>query len=406
MPRGSPHLPGGLWALALATLVAPALLAQATGATAPKPAVSGGRQARVEAGDLKVFDTSVLHHVAVVMTDRDAALLIRRTDDRERCAFTFDGVALRDVGVRQAGGVYHPYLPILNKPSLSLKFDEFTKGQTLFGLDKLVLKNELQDYSLANEHLTYEVFRRAGVPAPLTAYAQVTINGIDDGIYLLREPIDTDFLDRNFGNGADAGNLYEIENTRDFVYDPTYPNLKDEGKDGHKRGDLERLANVIRSTDSTRFETDLSPYLDIDRLVTYVAAEMATSHWDGLTYRNNNTYVYARVSDGKFVFIPYGADQALNGPSMMGMRNLGGPQSSLVRQLLSSAPLSARVRSEVARISREPVWNQQVLSDRLARVAKILATASKTGRTGSDVAQFEQYQSTMEELIRRGGAGR
>ena len=95
--------------------------------------------------------------------------------------------------------------PIEGKPSLSLKFDEFVKGQRLFDLDKLILKNELQDLGLVNEHLTYEVFRRAGLAASMTAHARVTINGIDVGIYLLREPIDKDFLVRNFGKGFETG---------------------------------------------------------------------------------------------------------------------------------------------------------------------------------------------------------
>jgi spore coat protein CotH len=399
----------------VAALVASALLgplAWIAGAQQASPPVPTARaqaadaQAKVLAGVAKVFDTSVLHRLDLTIADQDANQLLRRTTERVRCTLTFDGTILRDVGVRQAGGVYHPYLPIASKPSLSLEFDEFAKGQTLFGLDRLVLKNELQDYSLVNEHLTYEIFRRAGVPAPLTAHARVTINGIDDGIYLLREPIGKDFLVRNFGANADRGNVYEIENVREFVFDPSYPTLKDEGKDGHVRGDLVRFAEAIRSTSGAAFEADLAPYLDIDRFVTYVAAEIATVHWDGLTYRNNNTYIYARRSDGRFVFIPYGADQALGGPSMRGGRGFGGPTSFLVGQLMSSPALSARLTTEVARIGREPVWNQELLLERLARVATVFATAEKTGRTGADVAQFERFRPSMESVIRAGGAAR
>ena len=392
----------------LVALAVPALLAddgrQGPATANTTAAQASGLEARIKTGEAKVFDTSLLHHVTIQIAPHDADLLIRRTDDRERCRFTFDGSVLDDVGVRQAGGIYHAYVSISGKPSLSFKFDEFTKGQTLFGLDKLVLKNELQDYSLVNEHLAYEVFRRAGVPAPLTAYAQVSINGIDDGIYLVREPIDKDFLVRNFGTAGDSGNVYEIENMRDFVLDPSYPNLKDEGKNGHVRGDLVRFAKAIRGTNGKAFERDLSPYLDIDRFVTYIGAELATRHWDGLTYRNNNTYVYARPSDGKFVFLPYGADQDLGGPSMMSVP-MTHPLSYLVQELFSSPTLTRRVRDEAVRIGREPVWNQQVLSDRLARVAEALKTAApRSGRTGRDVDAFERSRSTMEQIVKNGGA--
>ena len=47
---------------------------------------------------------------------------------------------------------------------------------------------------LVGEHMTYEVYRRAGIAAPMTAHAHVTINGIDSGIYVMREPVNRDFL--------------------------------------------------------------------------------------------------------------------------------------------------------------------------------------------------------------------
>src|SRR5215212_8693393 len=115
-------------------------------------------QARAQAGAAKLYDTAVLHAIDITIAPEDARRIINRTEERISCTFTMDGQTLKNVGVRQSGGIYHGYVPIEGKPSLSLKFDEFEKGQLLFDLDKLVLKNELQDQSLVNEHLTYEVF--------------------------------------------------------------------------------------------------------------------------------------------------------------------------------------------------------------------------------------------------------
>jgi len=356
-------------------------------------------QARVRAGAAKLYDTSILHKIDIVIPPQDVDKIPRRTDERVHCTFTIDGVTLTNVGVRQAGGVYHGYVPVSGKPSLSIKFDEFTKGQVLFGLDKLVLKNELQDVSLASEHLTYDVFRRAGLPAPLTAHARVTINGIDSGIYLMREPIDKQFLVRNFGGGFEDGNLYEIMNVREFVFDPGYPPLDDEGKKGRTRRDLISFAAAIQRSTPASFVADVTPFLDLDRFVTFVAAEAATVHWDGLTYRNNNTYMYAHPKDGRFVFIPYGADQAL-GLSRQ-FSPFEQPRSYLVQKLLSVPALAQRVRDEVARIGREPVWNRQAFSQRLDGLARILATAERSGRTGSDAARLPTYRSAIESFLQR-----
>lgn len=397
-------MPGRLLVALFVAVSANVLIAQA-GRTPTVTSAEAGR-ATAQAAAAKLYDTSVLHRIDVVIPQEDAGKIINRTDVRIRCTFTLDGLTLKDVGVRQAGGVYHAYVPIQGKPSLSLKFDEFVKKQRLFGLDKLVLKNELQDYSLVNEHLTYEIFRRAGLAAPMTAHAAVTINGIDSGIYLMREPVDNEFLVRNFGKGLENGNLYEIENTREFVYDPAYPPLDDEGKDGRNRNDLVKFAAAIRATTPASFVADLSPYLDIDRFVRYVAAEAATSHWDGLTGRNNNTYIYAHPKDGRFIFIPYGADQAMGASRGAQSWVFEQPRSYLVQKLLAVPQLAERFSAEAARISREPVWSQQVLSERLDRVARILATAGTSGRTASDVGRFASYRSVMEGQIRAGGAGR
>ena len=51
-----------------------------------------------------------------------------------------------------------------------------------------------------NEHLTCEVFRRAGLAAPATVRAVVTINGKLNGICLMREPTNQKFIERNFGS--------------------------------------------------------------------------------------------------------------------------------------------------------------------------------------------------------------
>ncbi|MEO7191006.1 MAG: CotH kinase family protein [Vicinamibacterales bacterium] len=385
-------------------LALPSTPAQAPPLRTPAPSAAtpvSAKQARARTSAAKVYDTSVLHRIDITMSDSDARSIVKRTKTRVRARFVFDGVTLDDVGIRQAGGVYFPYVSIGQKPSLSIKFDEFVSTRTLFGLDKIVLKNERQDYSLVNEHLTYEVFRRAGLAASLTAHARVTLNGIDDGIYLMREPVDGAFLMRNFGEND--GDLYEIENKREFVTDPGYPSLRNDGRNGRNRNNLLRLAAAVRSTGPKTFVADLAPLVDIDRLITHVAAEMATGHWDGLTFRNNNTYLYVRESDGRFIFIPYGADQAFGGPSADPSPSQEPPMSMLVKRLVAAPGLLQRVQTEASRMRREPVWNQRALLQRLKQVGEILAGAGTTGRTGSDVERFLRNRGTMVALIRSGG---
>ena len=151
----------------------------------------------------------MLHRIDIVIAPEDVRRILNRTSDRVRCTFSFDGMVFKNVGVRQAGGTFNRFVGIEEKPTLSVKFDDFVDGQELHGLEKIVLKDGRQDTGLVGEHLTYEVYRRAGIAAPMTAHAHVTINGNDSGIYVIREPINRDFLTRNFGSAFSNGNVYE-----------------------------------------------------------------------------------------------------------------------------------------------------------------------------------------------------
>jgi len=93
------------------------------------------------------------------------------------------------------------FRPIGQKSALRIKF---AKDQRPYGLKSLTLNNMVSDRSLVHETLGYELFRAAGVPAPLTGYAYVRINGAGYGLYLNIEPYDDVSLKRMFGG---AGSL-------------------------------------------------------------------------------------------------------------------------------------------------------------------------------------------------------
>lgn len=395
-----PFCRAGLMLLAFAVAaVAPLAAGEAA---APDPA-----QEKIRAAVAKVYDTSVLHHIDIVIAAKDVRSVERRTDTRVPCTFTFDGVTLTDVGVRQAGGIAHPYLSIGDKPSLSIKFNEFTKGQKLHGIDKLVLKNELQDMSFVNEHLTYEVFRRAGLAAPATAHAVVTINGKLNGIYLMREPINKEFLVRNFGSANATGNLYEVElQAADFVGNPRSISLKDEVDEHRDRADLVATAAAIRAAKSANFIETVGAHVDLPRYLTYMAVEGVTSYFDGFSFHSNNTYLYMNPKDGKMIVIPSGADETIFGGTapVTRMRSASQPPGNPFTRAFRSVPgVEAAFQDEIERVSRPPIWDQKYLLDRVARVAAIFATAERTGRTATDLRRFESYRRDVEKFIKAGG---
>jgi spore coat protein CotH len=386
----------------------PAVLALLSALSLRLPAAAGSvgapdpKQAAQQQAVDRVFDVSRLHLIDIAVSAEGVLHLADRSETRYRCTVTFDGLELKDVGVRQAGGVFHPYQSINGKPSLSLKFNEFVKGQRLHGLEKLVLKNQAQDQTLLNEHLTYEVFRRAGVPAPRTAYAVVRLNGRTAGIYLMREPVDDDFMLRNFGSANTGGNLYELEfHAGDFVRNPGWVDLKDEAKEERSRADLLALAGAVAAPPDGGYVGNLATRLDLDRAATYFAVETLTGHWDGVSFRNNNTYLYHLPKEDRFVIIPHGADQSFGGRG--GFRGGGGMPPEMLAQRFRTVPeLAARYEAALARAGRAPVWDEPALLARVDQIGKLLTSYAHPAEIASDLTRFTVNRPWVEAYIRTG----
>ena len=388
------------WLLALVVCAS-----AAPGARSESRQPADARQERLQAAVGRVYDTSVLHRIEIVIAPEEASTIVNRTSERVRCTFTFDGLVLKDVGVRQAGGTFNRFVPIDQKPTLSVKFDDFVDGQELHGLEKMVLKDGRQDSGFVGEHLTYEVYRRAGIAAPMTAHAHVTINGKDSGIYVIREPINRDFLTRNFGRPFSHGNLYELSYGPDPMARPTEVRLKDEVEQKRTRTEMIGASDAVLNASPETFAAAVSKYLDLERYITFYAVEAVTSNYDGFSFNTNNAYLYTHPRDGRLIMIPYGADSSFWAQAAITkIRTPFRPtRVSLPRRVQSIPELAQKFAAEVARVGREPVWDKKVLLDRLAQVDRILSTAPATGRTAVDVKRFADYRGVIEAFINAGG---
>lgn len=91
--------------------------------------------------------------------------------------------------------------------SFKIEFDQYEKGKSYHGLDKLCLNNIIQDNTYMKDYLAYTLMYNFGVDAPLCSYAFLTVNGEDWGLYLAVEAIEDAFLERNYG--SNYGDLYK-----------------------------------------------------------------------------------------------------------------------------------------------------------------------------------------------------
>src|SRR5215208_4935636 len=118
--------PAAAWLVIVAVMCAS--VGVSTRGASPQP--TDARQERLKTGVAGVYDTSVLHRIEIVIAPEDARTILNRTTERVRCTFTFDGVVLANVGIRQAGGTFNRFVSLEEKPTLSVKFDDFVDTQT------------------------------------------------------------------------------------------------------------------------------------------------------------------------------------------------------------------------------------------------------------------------------------
>jgi hypothetical protein len=362
-----------------------------------------------------VLSLAVFHQIALEVSPADLPALLNDRTKTVPCKIVYDGRELPLSTAHRKGLTSGSS----TKPSLVVKFDEVNKKQNLGGLDKLVLNNAKQDPSFLNEHLAYEVYRLAGLPAPRTAHGVVTINGKTYGLYVVQEATDKQFLARWFTPAYRHGNLYE-GGLRDFVADQTlgrWPNeldLKNEVEEQRTRDDIIALANVVKTAPDAEYEARLGQRLDFKAFLTAFAIDMILGNWDDYFYASNNYYLYNNPRDGRFVLIPHGADWLFSPrdsfPTSRPLATLdpfvplaslraGVGPGRMAARVRAIPALEAKLRAEVARVIRQ-VWDVPKLRARLGRAeATIRGHKTSDARLLADVASFEKQLPVMRELL-------
>jgi spore coat protein H len=338
----------------------------------PTPDPDGGPDpSGLGIGD-EVFDTSVLHEIIIEVDPDDLASLEDDHDERVPCTFTFDGIVLTNVAIRQKGQGTS-FGSIFTKPSFSVKFDEIERGQKLDGIDKLVLNNASADPSFLHEALGNELHHRAGVPAPRTSHAVITFIGLPEGprvygIHVIVEAVNPDFLGRHFGFANRNGNLYE-GSAGDFVTAPLQTELKDEG-DGRTRDHLVELARLITDPPDVDFAEQLGTHLDIDRVLATYAIDAISGNWDGYWFATHNYYLFDNPGDGRFVLMPHGMDLLLDGCS-----DIGSATAALAERIRAIPELNDRLYEVEGEILGD-VWDPVALTAKVDEFTGILTASS------------------------------
>lgn len=240
------------------------------------------------------------------------------TDVEVPAKLTVDGISYREVGVRFRGMSSFAMVPTGFKRSLAISIDAFVPKQSLLGARSLNLLNSAHDPTFLRSVLALEVARHY-LPAPHANHIRVVINGESWGVYVNTQQVNKDFIQQWFGtteghwwkvpgspNGQ--GNLGYLGNDRKR-YEKIYE-LKSKDSPDAYRGLIE-LCRVIAQSKPEDLEQALSPLLDIDEALRYLALENLIVNSDGYFVRTSDYYLY-QATDGRFSLIPHDVNETFN----------------------------------------------------------------------------------------------
>lgn len=165
--------------------------------------------ARAMGYETKLFDTSKVHTINIVIDDWDSFLETCTNEEYTSCTVVIDNEAYKNVAIRAKGNTSLTQVKSYgnNRYSFKIEFDHYDSTKSYHGLDKLCLNNIIQDNTYMKDYLCYRMMSEFGVDSPLCSYVYITVNGEDWGLYLAVEGIEDSFLQRNYGN--DVGELYK-----------------------------------------------------------------------------------------------------------------------------------------------------------------------------------------------------
>ena len=284
--------------------------------------------------DAELYDPKVLRTLFLEFPEKDWQQELadfKPTDVEVPATMTVDGIAYPEVGVSFRGASSFFMIPEGLKRSLNISMDYGDDKQKLYGYKTLNLLNCNGDPSLMSSFL-YSDFARKKIAAPKVNFVNVVINGRSWGVYANAQQFNKHFIKENFDTekGArwkasgsprgDAGLRYlgdELQPYRERF------DIKSRDKDESWR-DLIKLCKVLNETPRDQLESALSPMLDIEGVLWFLAVDVATINSDGYWTRASDYSLY-QSPEGVFHIIPHDMNEAFQETHGGGKRGPGRP---------------------------------------------------------------------------------
>ena len=327
---------------------------------------------------------------------------------------TAEGKTFKKVGLRYSGEIAYFASSLGLKRPLKIEFNKFVADQQFHDLTSLQLHAMPMDPSKSREVLAYSLFRAAGVPAPRTAFAEVTLTvpGKYDkeylGLYTVVENVDRTFLAGRFG--ADKGVLmkpFQLRSVEQFgndwnAYRGLYRPHSEPTPEEAKR--IVAFARLVNSASDDAFKKEIESYLDVDEFLRFLAANAITSNLESVFALGHNYLLYLNPKTNRFVFLPGDLEFSLANFLLMGSPeqlmdlSLAHPypgQNKLVERLLASK----EVNEKYQKVLKE-LWEKTFVKERLLEQIEALEKITK-----EPLAKEKTAAAAREEVAAGFGPG-
>lgn len=311
------------------------------------------------------------------------------TDVEMPAKLTVDGKTYPDIGVHFRGMSSFGMVGEGRKRSLNLSLDWVHDGQDIDGYNTFNLLNGHEDPSFLRTVLYYEV-ARAYLPAPKANFVRVVINGENWGVYVNAQQYNKDFVKDWFNTkkgarwkvagspGGQGGMGYLGEDVE--AYKRIYSiKSKDDPQDWAA---FINMLKVLNETPADELEAKLSPLLDIDGALKFLALDIALINNDGYWVRASDYNLY-RDEQGKFHVIPHDANETFAMPGGPGFGGRGfGPGMILAGQFIGQGDKDA---------------DKKLTKDELMALAEAWFDKLDSGKTGK--LSQEQFTQNFGEVL-------
>ncbi|MGH9309428.1 MAG: CotH kinase family protein, partial [Vicinamibacterales bacterium] len=295
-------------------------------------------------GNEPVYDFGTLRTIFLRFESADweqELAAFHNTDVEVPATAEVDGTTFRDVGVHFRGASSYMMVPEGSKRSLNVSLDFVDPKQDLGGYRTLNLLNANGDPTFVRAVL-YSQIASSYIPSPKTNFMRVVINGESWGVYVNAQQYNKDFL-RDFFK-TDKGARWKVPGSpggrggMEYLGDDpdAYKRIYEiKTKDAPKPWtDLIAMFKVLNETPPEKLEAALSPMLDIEGALKFLAIEMALVNTDGYWTRASDYSIYQNEK-GRFHIIPHDMNEALmsegGGRGRGGFGPPGGPPPDFAR---------------------------------------------------------------------------